>query len=90
LPTPLPLPSLLAFTQEILGFFLVESRVLETTGTFRSWRDVDELWDVVVSHLTSGVNSALEFEDDPEIFLHVKEDILAFVMALEVSLILVE
>lgn len=90
MPTPLPLSSLLAFTQEILGFFLVESRVLETTGTFRSWRDVDELWDVVVSHLTSGVNSALEFEDDPEIFLHVKEDILAFVMALEVSLILVE
>jgi len=63
---------------------------LETTGTFRSWRDVDELWDVVVSHLTSGVNSALEFENDPEIFLHVKEDISTFVMALEVSLILVE
>jgi len=86
LPTPLPLSSLLAFTQEILGFFLVESRVLETTGTFRSWRDVEELWDVVVFHLTAGVDNALEFENDPEVFLRVKENILTFVMALEVSL----
>lgn len=85
LPTPLPLSSLLAFTQEILGFFLVESRVLETTGTFRSWRDVEELWDVVVFHLTAGVDNALEFENDPEVFLRVKENILTFVMALEGS-----
>ncbi|KXN89604.1 Exocyst complex component 6 [Leucoagaricus sp. SymC.cos] len=85
LPTPLPLSSLPAFTQEISGFFIIESHVLETTGTFRSWRNVEELWDVVVTHLTTGIDNALKSENDPEVFLRVKENLSTFVMALEAS-----
>ncbi|KAF9453043.1 exocyst complex component, sec15 subunit [Macrolepiota fuliginosa MF-IS2] len=85
LPTPLPLSSLPAFTQEISGFFIIESHVLESTGSFRSWRNVEELWDVVVSHLTTGIDNALRSENDPEVYLRVKENLLTFIMALEAS-----
>jgi len=83
LPTPLPLASLPSLTQEISGFFIVESHVLETTGTFRSQRDVEELWDAVVTRLTTAIEDALRREDDPEAFLRVKESLLSFIMTLE-------
>ncbi|KAH6915073.1 rsec15 [Coprinopsis sp. MPI-PUGE-AT-0042] len=83
LPTPLPLQALSTLTQEISGFFIVESHVLETTGNFRSLRDVEELWDALVSRLTIGVDEALRSEADPETFLRVKESLLSFIMTLE-------
>ena len=85
LPTPLPLSVLPSLTQEISGFFIVESHVLETTGTFRSPRDVEELWDALAQRLTSGIEFSLQRETDPEAFLKVKENLLAFIMTLEVS-----
>ncbi|KDR83938.1 hypothetical protein GALMADRAFT_236441 [Galerina marginata CBS 339.88] len=83
LPTPLPLGSLPSLTQEISGFFIVESHVLETTGVFRSSRDVEELWDALVTRLTTTIESALRIEADPEAFLKVKESLLTFIMTLE-------
>ncbi|KAG2013848.1 rsec15 [Coprinopsis cinerea AmutBmut pab1-1] len=83
LPNPLPLQSLSVLTQEISGFFIVESHVLETTGTFRSQRDVEELWDALVTRLTTAVEDALRNENDPDTFLRVKESLLTFIMTLE-------
>ncbi|TEB35768.1 rsec15 [Coprinellus micaceus] len=83
LPDPLPLSSLPALTQEISGFFILESHVLETTGTFRSQRDVEELWDALVGRLSTAIEDALRNEKDPEAFLKVKETLLSFVMTLE-------
>ncbi|KAJ3518083.1 hypothetical protein NLJ89_g99 [Agrocybe chaxingu] len=83
LPTPLPLTSLSSLTQEISGFFIVESHVLETTGNFRSERDVEELWDALVVRLTTAIESSLHAETDPEAFLRVKESLLSFIMTLE-------
>ncbi|KAJ2916455.1 hypothetical protein MD484_g4020, partial [Candolleomyces efflorescens] len=83
LPTPLRLASLPALTQEISGFFIVESHVLETTGTFRSQKDVEELWDALVGRLSSAIEEALHREQDPEAFLRVKESLLSFIMTLE-------
>lgn len=85
LPTPLRLASLPALTQEISGFFIIESHVLETTGTFRSLRDVEELWDALVARLGTATESALRTETDPEAFLRVKECLLTFIMTLEVG-----
>lgn len=59
--------------------------MLETTGTFRSPRDVEELWDALAQRLTSGIEFSLQREIDPEGFLKVKESLLAFIMTLEVS-----
>ncbi|KAF5390532.1 hypothetical protein D9757_002620 [Collybiopsis confluens] len=86
MPIPLPLGSLAAVTQEISGFFIVETHVLETTGIFRSEREVEELWEGVVSRLTIAVQSALRTENDPGSFLHVKECLIGFITTLESSL----
>lgn len=84
LPYPLPLSSLPNLTQEISGFFIVENHVLETTGNFRSERDVEELWDALVIRLTSSIDGALRTETNPDSFLQVKECLIGFIMTLEV------
>lgn len=58
--------------------------MLETTSGFRSEREVEELWDAVVSRLSSAIGSALVDQRDPDTFLRVKEGLTAFVMTLEV------
>ncbi|CAL1701124.1 unnamed protein product [Somion occarium] len=83
IPEPLPLSSLRSVTQEIVGFFIIETHVLSTTGSFRSERDVEELWDALVKRLTSVVEASLRNEKDPDTYLAVKEVILGFVMTLE-------
>lgn len=70
--------------EEICGFFIIESHVLETTSGFRSEREVEELWDAVVSRLSSAIGLALVEQKDPDTFLKVKECLTAFVMTLEV------
>lgn len=84
LPDPILLASLPALLQEISGFFIVETHVLETTGNFRSQRDVEELWDSLASGLAVALTNALRVETDPDEFLRVKELLLAFMMTLEV------
>ncbi|KIK29291.1 hypothetical protein PISMIDRAFT_27231 [Pisolithus microcarpus 441] len=83
LPLTLPLASLPDVVQEICGFFIIESHVLETTSGFRSEQEIEELWDVVVARLTCAVRSALTEEKDPDSFLRVKECLISFVMTLE-------
>jgi exocyst complex component 6 len=84
LPSPLPLSSFLSLTQEITGFFIVETYVLQTTGTFRSESEVEELWDALLSRLSTGLQWALKSETDPNEFLKVKECLIGFIMTLEV------
>ncbi|KAK7061897.1 exocyst complex component SEC15 [Favolaschia claudopus] len=85
LPSPLPLGSLPNLIQEISGFFIIENHVLETTGTFRSERDVEELWEALVLRLTSGIESSLRMETDPDSYLQAKESLISFIMTLESS-----
>ncbi|KIJ70132.1 hypothetical protein HYDPIDRAFT_172026 [Hydnomerulius pinastri MD-312] len=83
LPTPLSLSSLPLLVQEICGFFIIEYHVLETTSGFRSEREVEELWEAVVTRLSEAISGALTEEKDPDTFLRVKECLTAFVMTLE-------
>ncbi|KAF8663498.1 hypothetical protein AX16_001066 [Volvariella volvacea WC 439] len=83
LPSPLPLVSLPSLLQEISGFFIVEHHVLATTGTFRSERDVEELWDSLVVGLVAAIKFSLHTETDPEVFMKVKETLISFIMTLE-------
>ena len=85
LPMPLPLASLPTLTQEISGFFIVESHVLETTGSFRSLRDVEELWEGIAVALTTAIENALRREMEAENYLKVKENLLTFIMTLGVG-----
>ncbi|KAL0949336.1 hypothetical protein HGRIS_009408 [Hohenbuehelia grisea] len=85
LPNPLPLASLPSLTQEISGFFIVEIRVLETTGGFRTEQDIEELWEAVVSRLSTAVDNALQTETDPDAFLRAKQCLMGFMTTLESS-----
>ncbi|KAK2466101.1 hypothetical protein APHAL10511_001743 [Amanita phalloides] len=83
IPYPFNLANLPMLIQEISGFFIVENHVLETACTFRSLRDVEELWDTLVKGLTAGVEKALSNEPDPDVFLKTKESLISFLMTLE-------
>ncbi|KAI0048060.1 exocyst complex component sec15 subunit [Auriscalpium vulgare] len=83
LPYPLQLNALVALSEEITGFFLIESHVLQTTGSFRSEREVEELWDALVERLTGAVEQALRNEIEPDSYLRVKEAMMAFILTLE-------
>ncbi|KAF8917838.1 exocyst complex component, sec15 subunit [Mucidula mucida] len=83
LPNPLPIASLPTLMQEISGFFIVESHVLETTGSFRSERDIEDLWDAIMTRLTSAIETALRLETDPDAFLRVKESLISFIMTVD-------
>ncbi|EIW61471.1 rsec15 [Trametes versicolor FP-101664 SS1] len=83
IPEPLPIPSLASITQEIVGYFIVENHVLNTTGSFRSEREVEDLWDALISRLSNAVEDALRNEKDPDTYLKVKEALLGSVMTLE-------
>ncbi|CAG7848707.1 SubName: Full=Related to secretory pathway protein (Exocyst complex protein Sec15) {ECO:0000313/EMBL:CCA69070.1} [Serendipita indica DSM 11827] len=83
LSSQMSLQSLADLTEEITGFFIAETHVLQNTRGFRSQREVDELWEGVLERLNSSVASELETESDPEVFLGVKESLLAFTMTME-------
>jgi len=59
---------------------------LNTTGAFRSAREVEELWDAIVERLSNALDVALKQETEAESFLRVKEDLMAFIMTLEVTI----
>jgi len=85
LPTPLPLSGLSPLIQEIAGFFIVETHVLNTTGNFRSEQELEELWDSLLGRLCLALDDALSTETDPEGFLRVKEALIGFIMTMEVG-----
>ena len=84
LTVPLQLSSLVALTEQIIGFFIIESHVLQTTGSFRSKAEVEELWDAIAARLSDAVDGALRNVTDPDGYLHVKETLIAFILTLEV------
>ena len=84
LPVPLQLQSLVPLTEQIIGFFIIESHILQTTGSFRSKAEVEELWDAMSARITEAVDGALRKVTDPDSYLHVKETMIAFILTLEV------
>ncbi|KAH9998257.1 exocyst complex component sec15 subunit [Russula vinacea] len=84
LPVPLQLQSLVPLTEQIIGFFIIESHILQTTGSFRSKAEVDELWDAIAARIAEAVDGALRNVTDPDSYLHVKETLIAFILTLEI------
>ena len=72
--------------QELVGFFIIESHVLDTMPEFRTQRDVDELWDDMCRQIGEVIGLGLKGCSEPEIFLESKTNVLLFVQTLEVSL----
>lgn len=76
-------PSLL---QEVVGFFLVEHHVLQTSPPgFRSEQEVDDLWDNMCERVVDIVSIGLRDCGDTKVFVSTKAVVQTFIMTLEVS-----
>lgn len=71
-------------TEEVVGFFIIETHVLSTTGSFRSPREVEDLWEALLRRVGNAVDTALKNVSDADAYLAVKECLLSFTMTLEV------
>ncbi|WWD17361.1 hypothetical protein CI109_101802 [Kwoniella shandongensis] len=69
--------------QELVGFFIIESHVLNTMPDFRTQRDVDELWDEMCKRIVEIMGQGLKGCSEPEVFLESKTNVLLFVQTLE-------
>ncbi|EPT03610.1 exocyst complex component sec15 subunit [Fomitopsis schrenkii] len=83
LPNILPLDQLPKVTEEVVGFFIIETHVLSTTGSFRSPREVEDLWEALLRRIGNAVDTALKNVSDADAYLAVKECLLSFTMTLE-------
>lgn len=73
-------------TNSLLGFFVVELEILRTTVGFRDWRQVEELWDDVVTQLVERLENGIRYERDPTKIVAIKDTLAPFVQTIEVCL----
>ncbi|EST08300.1 Exocyst complex subunit Sec15-like protein [Kalmanozyma brasiliensis GHG001] len=70
--------------EEMVGFFLVEHHVLQTTPSgFRSEAEVDDLWDTMCSRVCDIVSLALRECRDTKVYISAKAAIQVFIQTLE-------
>lgn len=72
--------------QELVGFFIIEARVLNKAADFRTQRDVDDLWDEMCRRIIGVVSQGLKGCSKLSTFLECKKSTLLFVQTLEVSI----
>lgn len=71
------------YLQDIIGFFVIESVVCETTEGFRTRAAVEILWDLAVERILRIVGDSLLNCYDPELFLEIKVLVVAFIHTME-------
>lgn len=77
-------PTFPALLQEVVGFFLVEHHVLQTSPPgFRSEQEVDDLWDNMCERVVDIVSVGLRDCRDTKVFVSTKAVIQTFIMTLE-------
>ncbi|KAJ9475573.1 Exocyst complex component SEC15 [Pseudozyma hubeiensis] len=69
--------------EEMVGFFLVEHHVIQTTMGFREESEVDDLWDTMCSRVVDIVSLALRDCKDTKIYVSAKASIQVFIQTLE-------
>ncbi|TIA73737.1 hypothetical protein E3P92_01760 [Wallemia ichthyophaga] len=72
--------SLQHLLQDVVGFFIVERYVLSLTSGFRSESNVDDLWDLICSGISSVVRDGLRTSQS---HVTVKENVMTFIWTLE-------
>ncbi|KIS66501.1 Rab GTPase-binding exocyst subunit SEC15 [Mycosarcoma maydis] len=73
-----------ALLEEMVGFFLVEHHVIQTTPVgFREESEVDDLWDTMCSRVVEIVSLALRDCKDTKIYVSAKASIQTFIQTLE-------
>ncbi|KAJ9112059.1 hypothetical protein QFC22_006353 [Naganishia vaughanmartiniae] len=69
--------------EDLVGFFIIEQHVLKISRTFRTVREVDDLWDEMSRAIVAVVSDGLKGCEDSDTFLAVKLNILRFEQTLE-------
>ncbi|CAG8459120.1 4894_t:CDS:10 [Paraglomus occultum] len=74
---------LIAFFQDIVGFFVIERVILRSIENFRSSSEVDALWDTVTSKAVQIIYAALYGCIESKLFSRVKKELTVFMQTLE-------
>ena len=75
---------LIAFFQDIVGFFVIERVILRSIQNFRLSSEIDALWDTVTSKAVQIIYAALYGCIESKLFTRVKKELTVFMQTLEV------
>ena len=74
-----------AVLEEVVGFFLVEHHVLQTSPPgWRAEQEVDDLWDNMCERIVEIVSGGLRNCKDTNVYVSTKSAIMTFIQTLEV------
>ncbi|KAG9287563.1 hypothetical protein G9A89_019624 [Geosiphon pyriformis] len=72
-----------AFLFEIMGFFVIEHIIVQSTHNFRSQREVDILWDSVTTKVIKMVSNSLRECHKPDLFVRIKHFLTSYIQVFE-------
>ncbi|CAG8569039.1 30545_t:CDS:10 [Gigaspora margarita] len=72
-----------AFLQDVVGFFVIEQIIVQSTQNFRTRGEVDSLWNTVITKVVKLVAESLDDCRDPELFQQIKISLFTFIQTLE-------
>lgn len=80
-------PTFPALLEEVVGFFIVEYHVLQTSPPgFRADQEVDDLWDSMCERVVDIVSVGLRDCKDTKVYVGTKAAVQTFIQTLEVRL----
>ncbi|KAJ3221370.1 hypothetical protein HK099_003571, partial [Clydaea vesicula] len=71
------------FLHDIIGFFIIEAVVVNTTQDFRPTARVESLWDTTINNINVLITENLKKCDNPALFLNIKLSVILFMQTLE-------
>ncbi|KAJ3391671.1 hypothetical protein HDU92_008920 [Lobulomyces angularis] len=71
------------FLHDIIGFFIIEAVVVNTTQDFRPTTRVESLWDTTINNINVLITENLKKCDNPALFLNIKLSVILFMQTLE-------
>lgn len=71
------------YLNDIVGFFIIESHVVDTTVGFRSRSTVESLWDMASAKLYEVISNSLTNCRNPDHYLKIKEHMITFIQTME-------
>ncbi|KAJ3086346.1 hypothetical protein HK102_013250 [Quaeritorhiza haematococci] len=71
------------YLHDIVGFFIIEAVVMNSTQNFRSRGSVETLWETATDQINKVISSSLQDCADPDLFLTIKLLVVIFIQTLE-------
>ncbi|KAJ3293592.1 hypothetical protein HK104_004344 [Borealophlyctis nickersoniae] len=71
------------YLHDVVGFFIIEAVVLNSTENFRSRTGVELLWENATDKMTQVITESLQDCGDPDLFLSIKLLVIAFIHTME-------